>query len=345
MSKDDGSKNKKNPPRVDFIHFKNNDPSAFYSEEDCKKIRYCWGDEMFSSGVVFKSIDDLKKFDVAKQRGDEYDRMMKETGGATKYIRKRPAAKSLIKKKPPKLVDVTNNKSQNKSSTNVKSSKPAGRPKDDNVEVPRPRNNSTDKQFWDRKNHRFVTVPGGNNGDTAEEKKKEEKRGKWLDEEYEKMNALLKAANDVADHPSVKDAENGVDAKDIESSKNESDEECVQDEEVNDGVHESGFCQLCWKNPCEWFDYAVDVLEKDRAYEPLHYGVMSTWAIRNAHSERRTELTHLCDRISARGNYDPAYSLRCPLPDCVRDQIRALYPDPENNYSGFYPPNTYERII
>ena len=177
-------------------------------------------------------------------------------------------------------------------------------------------------------------------------KKKEEKRGKWLDEDCNKMNSLLKAANDLEDHPSVDEAKDTVDdikAKGTNSDNN--DRNTIDSHDVNDNVHESGFCQLCWKNPCEWFDYAVDVLEKDRAYEPLHYGVMSTWAIRNAHQVRRTELTNLCDRIHARGRYDPAYYLRCPLPECVRNQIRALYPDPENNYSGFYPPDTYERII
>ena len=120
MSKDDDKGKKKNLPRVDFLHFKNNSPDAFYTEEECEQIRYCWGDDLFTSGIVFKTEEDLKKFDIARERAKEYEKMKREESGGQKnnnvwpkrtdYVRKRPAAKSLIKKKTPKLVDVTNNK-------------------------------------------------------------------------------------------------------------------------------------------------------------------------------------------------------------------------------------------
>ena len=341
MSKDDGEKEGKKLPRVDFLHFKNNDPNAFYNAEECEQIRYCWGDEIFSSGIVFKNEDDLKKFDVAKERAKEFEKMKSEQSNTTrnsdvvsdrtKYVRKRPAAKSLLKKKPPKLQDVTNSSNKKNSKSDAAMSKPSAKPK---KVVP-------DKQYWDRNDHRFVTVEG-----TAEDKEKKGKRGKWLEDEHMKMNALLKAASEEANHPSVKDAESVVDDTKAKGTNcNDNDGNTVDSDEVNDGIAHPSFFQLCWKNPCEWFDYVVDVQDMDKTYEPLHYGVMSTWAIRNEHSTRRTALTRLCDRIRLRGKHDPTYYLRCPLPQCVEDQIVSLYPDPENNYSGFYPPDTYDRII
>ena len=341
MSKDDDKGKKKNLPRVDFLHFKNNSPDAFYTEEECEQIRYCWGDDLFTSGIVFKTEEDLKKFDIARERAKEYEKMKREESGGQKnnnvwpkrtdYVRKRPAAKSLIKKKTPKLVDVTNNKEKKKEEAMKSDSKAL-------KTAAHPKKNVVDMQYGNRKNNRVVTVPGGNSGDPEEEKKKEQKRGKWLEDEYYKMNALLKAANDSTDHPSINNTEDTVDINDVDRRNNQNnDGKSNKEEEVSNDVQDSSFCQLCWQNPCEWFNYSLDVLEKDRAYEPLHYGVMSTWAIRNAHSERRTELTHLCDRIRARGKLRSCICPTLPLAKLCRKSDQGVIPRPRKQLLGILP--------
>ena len=95
-------------------------------------------------------------------------------------------------------------------------------------------------------------------------------------------------------------------------------------------------CNSCRKYPCEWFDYAAEAhslffevggtpgglaLPFVRAIQAKHrytlYGRM--------HSIR-TNMTEVVPAGTGR---------RFSFPDCVEDQVKLLFPDPKNTYSGF----------
>ena len=109
-------------------------------------------------------------------------------------------------------------------------------------------------------------------------------------------------------------------------------------------------CKWCRKTRCKWYDYVAEIRKMDSELERLDFGDMTTDEIRYEQTSRRFTCYRICDRICAHSLamtyplFDPEYRIRTPLPQCVEDKIKGMYPDPEGNYTGFIPSKLYDKF-
>jgi len=94
------------------------------------------------------------------------------------------------------------------------------------------------------------------------------------------------------------------------------------------GVSSDDFCDFCNGTPCDWSLYGQSIVESVQ-------GTISTSHSTNLSSinkSRRFAAYRLYTRVKhgylGKGN-------RTPLPKCVTDYIRSIFPDKEDSYVGF----------
>ena len=164
--------------QAEFELFLHNPAKAkrLQEEEDCR-LRHIWGDKFFSEGITFRTQEDLKFFDDAMARAEEYDKA-KEQKASKKEAKKkpidtpckRPAAKSVDKKPKPKLADSTNQKPK------AKSPKPTLATSTTPTDSPTPSSSPFDELRWDRDAGRYWNK--GNDPDPVKRKKFEKDKKK-----------------------------------------------------------------------------------------------------------------------------------------------------------------------
>ena len=365
------------------------DPEAFETDTDEEEdaIRYAWTDEIFTTGVTFRTADDLKKFDIARERAQEYRKMKAEEKKANPKL-------TVFKDKANRNMEkpVSSKDYPIKDSKRCLGSTPA--------EARRSRSNSDES-------NRQTCQP---------------KRGKWMAEEKKKMEKALEdskkddgtdlllidnvkaSTQSTAVSPSAEtscDVDNNSNHENTKFAKKKETQDDVDDDSTdqswigtddavknpytqtltaetiddnnnsdsadsvsvsnnnitgtgnNGGGEQYGqpdsdsedlepsICEFCrnYVTECEWFEYSNEVGLMNMDLEELHYGVLSFWQIRNEHAARRFAFYRLCDRIRRLGTPEGAddldYRLRHPFPECVTNRIREMYPDPDDNYTGF----------
>ena len=98
-------------------------------------------------------------------------------------------------------------------------------------------------------------------------------------------------------------------------------------------IEEHVTCPSCGKKPCEWLSYQ----NKAAAYAKknlLDNRGMTREQIKSYQSDQRKNLFMMCNLVRY-GQGTLGWGVRVKFPPCVEKHVRALFPSPDGQYTGF----------
>ena len=108
--------------------------------------------------------------------------------------------------------------------------------------------------------------------------------------------------------------------------------------DITESFEEESVCHHCGNTPCEWDGFGKDLLQKT--------GMMHFRETRNGADVVVDESGHLVPNSSMRRAMYRIFTylkfghlgrgVRIPIPECVLQKIRAIYPANDGQYMGFH---------